>query len=120
LDPLPNAWMFDLGHDVGCGGIDLAMFHMSLFLCHPLSRHVGLNILEMEAAGDALMEGYLGSISAPLGRIRLPILRLSRELASRYVNGYAQRLVWPLAVLKSVIGRNVIAKLDHKLQWEAK
>lgn len=120
LDPLPNAWMFEYRHDVGCGGIDLAMLHMSLFMCHPLVRHVATNILEMEAASDALIEGYLESVNAPVGRVRPAILRLSRELASRYVKGYAQRLVWPLAVLKSVIGRKIIGKLDHKLHWEAK
>lgn len=117
LDPVPNRWLFDRGHDVACGAIDIAMLHMSLYLCHPLHHLLRVDPQAALVKGSVLLRAYLDTCAATA--LYAPLVRLSRLLAGRYVEAYRRRLSLPIAILKEHASRRILARVDHILDRES-
>ena len=117
LDPIPNFWIFDSKHIWANGAIDLAMLHMSIYLCHSALSHLRHSLDVYSLLADNLLAGYFGAIGNESESVRRAVLSLSREISRRHVLAYRERLSMPIATLKTHIGNRIMKQLDQKLQW---
>jgi|LNAP01.1.fsa_nt_gb hypothetical protein len=117
LDPIPNPWLFDRSRWRACAAIDLAMMHMSLFLCHSALAHLLRGMGAYHQLAESLLSGYSAAGGASGADWKRPLLSLSRIIAKRHVSAYRQRLARPVATLKTGIGRRVVGKLDGEIAW---
>lgn len=117
LDPIPNPWLFDSSRWLACAAIDLAMMHMSIFLCHSVLTYTLRRMTAYHPLAEALLSGYAAGSGASESDWKSSLLSLSRAIAMRHVSAYRRRLFLPVAALKTAIGRRTLARLDGVLAW---
>lgn len=117
IDPIPDGYTVQRGFFFANGAIDIAVMHMSIFLCRPLQAELRTNWPMSIAAGHALLDGYLETVERKDSGVRSALLRLSRRIAINHVNSYKSRLAVPIAQVKTVIGHAIIRRLDRELRW---
>jgi hypothetical protein len=117
IDPLPDGYTVKPGYYYACGAVDLAVLHMSLYFCQSAAAVLRMNWPYLLSAGEAVIDGYLNSIGVADATLHRTVLRLSRAMAVNHIASYHSRLVLPLAVVKTMIGKNILNRLDGELNW---
>lgn len=117
LDPCPTLLFKDFGESLYANGVvDIATLHMSILLVHPLSSQLTQNNNELLKKSDALLMGYLAYFPENK-QIKQLIMKISYNLALRFVNGYKERLIWPLAQFKTFLANKNITHFNDKISW---
>lgn len=119
IDPIPDGYTVQRGFVFANGAIDIAVMHMSIFLCRPLQSELRTNWPRALTAGHALLDGYLEAVGRKDAGVRSALLRLSRRVAVNHVKSYSTRLAVPIAQIKTAIGQAIIRRLDRELHWNS-
>ena len=117
LDPCPTFLFkgFEGSLNVNAA-IDIATLHMSILLVHPLSRQLTQSYDQLLEKSNALLKGYLAYFPENKNLEQL-ILKISYNLALRFVTGYKERLIWPLAQFKTLLANKKITYFNDKISW---
>lgn len=119
IDPIPDGYTVQRGFFLANGAVDIAVMHMSIFLCRPLQAELRTDWPRALKAGDALLDGYLETVGTKDAGLRSALLRLSRRVAINHVKSYGSRLTVPIAQIKMAIGQAIIRRLDRELRWNS-
>lgn len=117
IDPIPDGYTVQRGFFFANGAVDIAVMHMSIFLCRPLQAELHTNWPRALTAAQALLDGYLETVGAKDAGVRSALLSLSRRVAINHVNSYKSRLAVPIAQIKRAVGQAIIRRLDRELHW---
>jgi len=110
LDPLPNERFFPVYDLYANALLDIATLYMSFFVCHPLLRSINLDVSRMQQMADRVLASYLGYFKA---RDVAPMVRVvAAQIATYHVDGFRQRVTWPIGQLKAVLGAKVIEVIN--------
>ncbi len=98
------------------GAVDIATLHMSILLVHPLSKQLTQNSEHLLEKSEALLEGYTAYFKKN-NDLKQLILKISYNLALRFVSGYKERIIWPIAQFKTHFANNKIRSFNDKISW---
>ncbi len=96
--------------------IDIATLHMSILLVRPLSCQLTQNNDQLLKKNDALLKGYLAFFPESK-HLKQLILKISYNLALRFVTGYKERLYWPFSKFKTIVANKKITYFNDKISW---
>lgn len=108
LDPIPNFYLFDSEYRYANGALDLATFHMSLFICHPILKTPYFRLATLTTMAHGFLDAYLAQFNAM--SIKKTIIKISKALALRHIKSYSNRLHWPIYNTKKIVSTKVMNK----------
>jgi len=108
IDPIPSQHLFSSKYFFSSVAVDVAMMYMSILIVHPLHRQIYIDIKKHICAAETFLTTYLEEIGCKDEQTVLIIRKLAKFLAIKHTDAYRNRLLYPLAVVKTYFSSKMI------------